>query len=420
MSYQVESIPINTINKSSENLNVWVLGTFIVWPFLGFLFACKNFHQPFSRKIILSFFMLYGLTFFLNPAMDGQRRADQLKEVYNEPFENVFLSLEKLYEETLDFVEPFLMYSVSRLSDFHGILFAVYALIFGALMLYYLKVIYGHLLVNKNLNALLFFVLLIAVNPVNEINGFRMWTAAWVYAVGVLMYTHEKKNKALLFAAFAMFIHFSFMPLVALLFIYVFLGNRVVFYGVAAIVTFFVSELDIEQVRSYAALLGTASELKITAYTNEGYMEAVGELNAQAAWFVTLKSNGIKYFLILSLLLVFIKTKGYFKNNLTESFYSFALLILSFANLSSLLPSGGRFMVIFNMFAFTAILLFYVYEYGNRKFNLLNKLALPIALLYVVFAFRLFSDSASVYLFGPSITMFLAFTDNISLQSVLF
>lgn len=420
MSYQGITLPANNIHKTSENLNIWVLGTFVVWPFLGFLFACKNFHQPFSRKIILAFFMLYGLTFFLNPAMDGQRRANHLKEVYNEPFGNVFLSFENLYEETLDFVEPVLIYVVSRFSDFHGILFAVYALIFGALMLQYLKVIYGHLIVNKNLNALLFFVLLIAVNPINEINGFRMWTAAWVYAVGVLMYMHTNKKNSILFATCSIFIHFSFFPLVVLLMIYVFLGNRVLLYGILSIVTFFVSELDIEQVRSYASILGAASEKKAAAYTTEEYIETVAALNAQSAWFVSFKGVGIKYFSILSLLLIFLKTKGKFKNKITESFYSFSLLVFSFANLSSLLPSGGRFMVVFYIFGFSAILFYYIYEHSSQKLHLLNWLGFPIVILFVVFAFRLFSDSASFYLFGPSITMFMAFIDDFSLQSVLF
>lgn len=420
MSFQGVSFLENSIQKKSENLNIWVMVIFAVWPFLGFLFACKNFHQLFSRKIILAFFMLYGLTLFLNPAMDGQRRADQLKEVYNEPFANVFLSLEKLYEETLDFVEPILMYSVSRISDFHGVLFALYALIFGALMLYYLKIMYGHLIINKNLNALLFFVLLIAVNPINEINGFRMWTAVWVYAVGVLMYMDEKKYKALLFAACAIFIHFSLMPMVALLLMYVYLGNRAVLYGVIAIATFFVSELDIEQVRSFATLLGTASENKITAYTNEEYVNEISGLQGQSAWFVSLRSNGIKYFTLASLILIFLKIKGNFKNRLTESFYSFSLLLLSFANLSSLLPSGGRFMTVFYIFGFSAVMLYYVYEHSNTKLNNLNWLGLPVVLFFVVFAFRLFSDSASLYLFGTSFSIFLALTDNISLESVLF
>lgn len=409
-----------SIIKYKGYSNIYNFILFLIWPFLAFLIACLNFSHSTSKIIILGFFLLYGLTFYLNPAMDGQRRADNLKEFYNVPFEKRLVSIENLYKETLDFVEPLLMYIVSRITDFHGALFALFALIFGSLMIYYLNNMYVHLSLNKNLNALLFFALLVVINPISEINGFRMWTAAWVYAVGTMIFIKENRKLGVFFAAFSIFIHFSFIPLVVFLLIYFFLGNRTLLYGILAILTFFVAELDIQQVRSYASLLGAASENKISAYTNEEYIEKISELQGQSVWFVSLKNLGIKYLTIVSLILIFFKTKGNFKNSLTECFYSFSLLVLSFANLSSLLPSGGRFMIVFYIFGFSAILLYYVYEHSSNTIHKLNLLGLPVIFMFILFSFRLFSDSASVYLFGSSLSIFLAFTDNISLQSILF
>lgn len=277
-----------------------------------------------------------------------------------------------------------------------------------------------HYLIFSNRNALLFFILLIFVNPINEINGFRMWTAAWIFSVGMLNYLHKSHWKHLFFAALSITVHFSFMPLVGLIVIYAIAGNRTLIYGVLAIATFFVAELDIKQVRSYAALLGTASETKITAYTGESYIEERKIAGDQAAGFLKINEKGMLYFTAILMLLIYFKNRGVFKQKLTDNFYSLSLLLLSFANISSLLPSGSRFYRIYYIFAFSTFILFYVYEKQKQKMVPINLLALPLVMLFVIVSFRLFSDPASIYLFAPIFFIPPAFFENVSLQSILF
>ena len=120
------------------------------------------------------------------------------------------------------------------------------------------------------------------------------------------------------------------------------------------------------------------------------------------------------------MLIVFLKTKGKFKSQLTANFYSFTLLFLSFANISSLIPSGARFNKVFYIFSFSTVILYYVYEQTEKKINILNKYTWPIVGLYAILAFRLFSDTASLYLIGPSFFIQNAFIENVSLESFLF
>lgn len=406
-------------NKSTTN-TAFMAVVFVLWPFIGCLLAIKNFQSKMSKTIILLFLILFGLLLYANPLNDAKRRADKLKEAYVQPFEVVYETFDKLYEETLDFVEPIIIYSVSRISDYHGVLFAVYAFIFGSLMLYYLKVMHQHYLSFSNTNALIFLVLLVFVNPISEINGFRMWTAAWIFSVGMLNYLHNPHWKHLMFASLAITVHFSFTPLVGLIMIYALVGNRTLIYGLLAIATFFVAELNIDQVRSYAALLGTAAETKITNYTGETYIQERKIAVEQGAWFLKLNNKGMLYFTVILLLFIFIKTRGVFKQKLTDNFYSFSLLLLSYANISSLLPSGGRFYKVYNIFVFTTFLVYFVYEFQKKKIHMLNTLGLPFVFLFVLLNFRLFSDSASIYLFAPIFFMPAAFFDNVSLQSILF
>lgn len=408
------------INKNLKGNNGRLLLLFLFWPFLGFLLALRDFQNRFNQKIILFFCVLFGLLFYINPLQDGQRRADNLKEAYTQPFEMAFNSFDNLYKESLDFIEPLIIFFVSRFTDFYGVLFGVYAFIFGGLMIYYLNRVHQHYLKFPNINALIFIILLIFVNPINEINGFRMWTAAWIFSVGVINYLHEAKWRHILFASVAMFLHFSFAPLIVFLLIYKLLGNRTLLFAILAIITFFIAELNIKQVQTIAEHISPATGSKINAYTDERYIEKVANLKNQSAWFVTLNQKGILYYTVALLVIIYVRTRGVFKNRVTDNFYSFTLLLLSFANISALLPSGGRFYTIFNIFAFTTGLLYYVYEVKKEKIELINWIGLPIVFLFVIFTFRLFTDPASIFLFGPSFFMPTAFFENTSLQSLLF
>ena len=64
------------LNKNLRDNNARLLILFIFWPFLGFLLSLKDFQNKFNQKIILIFFVLFGLLFYVNPLQDGQRSAD--------------------------------------------------------------------------------------------------------------------------------------------------------------------------------------------------------------------------------------------------------------------------------------------------------------------------------------------------------
>ena len=217
-----------------------------------------------------------------------------------------------------------------------------------------------------------------------------------------------------------MFLHFSFGPLIVLLLIYKLLGNRTLLFAILAIITFFIAELNIKQVQTIAEHINPATGSKINAYTDERYIEKVSNYKNQSAWFVTLNQKGMLYYTLALLVIIYVRTRVVFKNRVTDNFYSFTLLLLSFANISALLPSGARFYTIFNIFAFTTGLLYYVYEVKKEKIELINWIGLPIVFLFVIFSFRVFTDPASIFLFGPSFFMPIAFFENTSLQSLLF
>jgi len=364
---------------------------------------------------------LYGLLYVINPFMDGARRADRLSEAHKEPLSNVFFYINNLYETTVDFLDPIIIYLVSRFSDFHGFLFATYAVIFGLLSLKFIQNLSRRYLgYPMNKNALLFFILLVWTNFIFEIGGFRMWTAAWIFSLSTLYYLTNRKIKYIVIASISVLMHFSFIPLALLLVAYYFLGNRPKLYGILAIGSLFVSEIDIGSLQFYSSSLGSAIEHKVDSYTNEQYMAKRESLKQNYVWFMDVSPMLRLYFTYISLAYVFYRTKGVTKDFVFNGLFSLALLFLAFSNISSLLPSGGRFRVVFYTFAFATLFVYYSKFEKKYALNLLNWIGLPIGLLFVLIKFRIATETISLYLIGPSLVIPFGLYDPAPLKDFLF
>lgn len=409
----------NSAGESKTLPYLWL--AFIVWPLLGFILAWRYIRFKSARNIIVSFYALYGLLYVINPAMDGARRANQLEIAHLRPFWDISYQIENLYESTVDFLDPMIIFIVSRFTDFHGILFAVYGIIFGVLSLRYFHVLLSNYSGRTlNYNALAFFFLLVCANFVFNIGGFRMWSAAWIFSLGTLLYIKDKSLKYIVFAGFSIFMHFSFIPLMILLIGYYFLGNRPVLYALIAFGTFFINDINIEMVQSYASNLGTALEGKIDAYTHERYIRGRENAKQNYAWFLSIGPNLMFYFTIISVLFVFISTKAKTKDCFFGGLFSMTLLLLAFSNISNLLPSGGRFIVVFYIFAFSTLFIYYLKRDSNKTLNITNFLGLPIIALYISIIFRIGTETVSLYLVGPSFLLPLGFLDSVPLKEFLF
>jgi len=421
--YSLTSTSMTQHKSKSRETNairyIWV--AFFFWPLLGFLLAWYHIRTKGAKYIIIAFYLLYGLLYVINPAMDGARRADLLSEAHSEPLSNVFFYINNLYETTVDFLDPIIIYLVSRFSDFHGFLFATYAIIFGLLSLKFIQNLsrrYINYPMNKN--ALLFFILLVWTNFVFNIGGFRMWTAAWIFSLSTLYYLRNLKIKYIILAGTSVLMHFSFIPLTLLLLTYHFLGNRPKLYVILAIGSLFVSELDIGSIQSYSSNFGSAIEHKVDSYTNEQYMAKRESLRQNYVWFMDVGPRLLFYFTYVSLAYLYYKTKGVTKDYVFNGLFSLSLLFLAFSNISALLPSGGRFRVIFYSFAFATLFIYYIKFEEKRSLKNINWLGLPIATLYLLIKFRIATETISLYLIGPSLVIPFGLYDPAPLKDFLF
>src|SRR5690606_5926755 len=98
------------------------------------------------------------------------------------PFGDFFKIIGGLNSDTsIDIIDPLISFLVSRVTIQHGLLFAVYAAIFGFFYLKSCNLLYSRYRENPGWNALVHMIFFAAILPITAINGFRMWTAVWIF-----------------------------------------------------------------------------------------------------------------------------------------------------------------------------------------------------------------------------------------------
>jgi hypothetical protein len=395
------STTLKTPVSQQNNTEKWLPIVFLIWPLLAFFLAWRIFPRGNSKTIINAFYVLYGFLFVVNPLMDSQRYSTFLQEAHALPFDNFYTILTQLYESSLDVLLPFLTYIVSRFTDDHGFLFATFAFIFGLVSLGQLSYFFQIYKKNPSTNGLVFLLLLPWIIPIFEINGFRFWMATWVYVFGIIHYLQTRDFKYIVVVALSLFVHFAFVGPILIFLLWLILGNRPALYLFGAVITLFVSELNFEAVKSYLAFLGPAIENKATIYTHDEYVENITAQATQSSWFIKLNSNLLFYFFIFKLFVLFIQRKKIKEHKFAYKLFTFSLLFLSFVNVSSLFPSGGRFLTPFLFFACGITLIFHSSVELKYRLSFLNKAFILPILLFIIVTLRVGMDSINAALLLP-------------------
>lgn len=159
---------------------------------------------------------------------------------------------------------------------------------------------------------------------------------------------------------------------------------------------------------------------KFKRYLQSSYTEKIADHLAQLNWYVVWRVKGLRYSITILFIYSYIFLRNYIsKDHQTLSLFSLSLLFAAFANLGSLVPSGGRFMSILFLFS----LVFFIRLINNtivlKKIKLLFFLALPAFLLFFVIKMRMGFDfiGFSTIIGNQFVAPF--FKDNISLINLI-
>jgi hypothetical protein len=377
---------------------------FLLWPFLAFLLALKNYSQKESKKVVYIFLIYYGLTFVVgNIGADAERLALQLRHNADLPFSDFFKIVGGLYatDTSLDIVQPLISFIISRFTDYHGILFAVYAAIFGFFYLKSINLLFTRYIENTGWNALIHMAFFIFLLPITSINGFRMWTATWIFFYGAFHVILYRDARYLLIALSSSLVHFSFLSANVILIIYFLAGNRNFIYLPIVIVSFVLPKLFTPFFNSISIFLGGAFQQRYSMYSSEEYIIGRKMSFEQLSWFMKITYDLVFYYILLAIIFIQLKYGYLMKEKTNKNLLSFMLLFLSFVNFGKEIPSfGERFQIIFVLFGTLYVFLYFLKMPGNN-INLLTLAGLFPMLLYTAVVFRQGSDSINAWIIAP-------------------
>ncbi|WP_396175849.1 hypothetical protein [Flavobacterium sp.] len=345
------------------------------------------------------FVAFYGFTMYNPEGFDSSRYADKLKVLHKSQL-NWDTFTDSFYDEegaSLDLYQPLITYLVALYSENTHLLFAIFGLIYGY---FYSRNIWLLLALNSEPQMNRYQWILIftfaCILGFWALNGLRMWTAAHIFFYGSFLYLFHDQKKGLVIAATSILVHFSFLFPVGLLavFLIVKLPWRVLY--LLFIASFFISTLNIEVFRTL--LENNAPDFllpKVNTYVGEEYIEGLSEVE-EAVWYITYLSQSLTWFIVVMISIIYFSNLVTFKTNQAFSnLFGFTLLFLSISNFISIIPSGGRFLIIAQLFSLALIYLFYV-RYTTKIYSKWMVYLTPLLLFYIIVSIRISFDTLTV------------------------
>lgn len=372
---------------------------FLVSPFLGFIQAFKYFREDWAKNSVWLFVIFYGYTMFRPEIMDANRYVVNLINLYNRPvtwdlFVGNFYSDES---DTVDIYQPLLTFLLSRITKDGNILFAVFGFVYGY---FFSRNIWLVMDFAKGRRTDRIFWILIAsficVLGFWNLNGVRMFTAAHVFFYGAFQFLVHKKWKGILVVLSTVLIHFSFVLPIAvfLLFAIVKIPWRILYFSFVG--SFFISSLNIASIRARMESIAPDFLLpRVKSYTSDEYVEVVADLNESANWYVKYYTDSLMWILVILFTVIYLHKNRQGKDQ--EEFsnlFGFSLLILTLGNVVSLLPSGGRYVLIAQLFG-VAVLVHQYFRNDDLLYRNWMKLLAPVFYFFIIVNIRISFDTIS-------------------------
>jgi len=353
--------------------------------------------------VVYFFLIYYGLTFVIGElGVDAERYAEGLVDAARWPMSEFWSIFQGLYtSSSIDVVEPIITFIISRFTTSHGVLFGVWAAIFGFFYLRSINLLHDDYQTNPNWNAQIFLILFFMIIPITAVSGVRMTIAAWVFFYGAYHAVLYRKIWYLLLAISASLMHWSFLTASAILVIYFVAGNRNIIYLPLVALSFVMPQIIAPVFRSLAVFSGGEILNRYEGYSNELYIEGIEESMQGSSWFLELSNNLLFYYLMGVLVIIQIFSRRLMLDKTDRNLFSFLMLFLAFVNFGLVIPTfGGRFQLVFMLFATLYVFRFFVKLPGN-KLNIITWAGLfPIA-LYSAVVLRVGLESINVLLFSP-------------------
>jgi hypothetical protein len=369
----------------------------IIWPFAMMLISIRDWKRPWSKNVFWYFCIFFGFAFIFG--REGEADSDYYaKLLIHYSYSNLNLTelWRTLYSESsgnLDIASPLIIFLVSRTTNNPSLLFAVFGFIFGYFYSRNIWFVLGQVKGNFTIFVILIVLTFALVNPIWNINGFRMWTAAQIFLFGTLPYLMESNIKKLFWSGASVLFHFSFMFPLIILILFIFLKNRLNLYMVFFILTSLIKEIDLQSVQSALSFLPDIFQPRVSGYTNFEYANSVITREQLLNWYVGFSSDSLKWVTYIMVFFIY-----FFCNELLKSRHSlmtlfcYSLFLYGFANISSQVPSGARFITVASTFMVPCFAIFNSSLSKIRGLIFVKSLSIPLLLLFLIVTIRIGMD----------------------------
>lgn len=390
-------IKIFTFNDRKEVIYFTV--SFFLWPFGALIGSIKNWSKPWAVNFFWLFCVFFGFTFII--AQEGLVSADsiryaQLLSVYAHSemsFRELIRSFFSESSGNLDILHPLITFLVSRFTINPSILLAVFGSIFGYFYSRNIWYLLNRIDENKNFVFILLILTYALLNPIWNINGFRMWTAAQIFLFGLLPFLIEGRLKSLVWVLISVFMHFSFLFPLTIVMLFLIFNNKSAIYLIFFLITSFIKELDLQSVRSLLTFLPDIFQTKVISYTNSDYAELVKLNDQEYNWYIKYAGKVVEWVIYTQVIISYFFCKNFFsKRKDLLTLFCFSLLLYGFANISSLVPSGGRFIYLADTFMFAFFILSFPLFSTIKIYKTITRLMIPFLLLFCIVAIRVGMD----------------------------
>lgn len=414
------------MRKSANGESFYVFIVTLFFPFIGLVLSLCYWQKSWAKNIFWLACTYMGAVLIFAPegqilgtGKDGGRYVLKLIDMYYDPHITLAKILSRYRVDTnyMDLYQQTTTFLVSRITDNGHVLFTLYAFVFGFFYSRNMWYIFERL-PQKGMGILyVLFILYLLVCPITQINGVRMWTALHVYVYAILPYLIERDKSKLWILIIAPLIHFSYLYVVILAFLYVLIpyklkaNNMIFIYSAITIyvITLFINSLNLDAVSSTMAELSPETyEDRINMYVNQDVLDKRIEAESRNNWYVAAGKIVSNWSYAIILVFLYQPIRKYFRQNKSiMSLYAFTLIIGAFANITSLIPSGGRFQVLSTMFKIPIILLVISSIPKHEKIYRITKAICIVLLLpLIVETRRLFDYFGINLIFGNFITVF--------------
>jgi hypothetical protein len=370
---------------------------FLVWPFGSLIRSLNRFKEPWSGTIFLLFCIYFGYVFIYEDPSLGKFGADsasyvqKLTELHENPipFSELVKSFYSEKDLILDIYQPFMTWLISMITADPRILFAVFAGIFGFFFMNNLWIIFNMIQGKVGLILIMLLATYALINPIWNINGVRMYTAAQVFLYGNLRFFLLEDRKGIFWSISSIFIHFSFMLPVLILLAWFIVPKAGFVFFIGYLLTAFIVEIKPLQARITVTLLPDILQARVLGYTSDAYADLYTRAQSALNWYVILEQKVSGWFIYLWVISLYIRRKIWIHSR-PELFrlFLFALFLGVFTNMLSQIPSAWRFVMLPELLVYVIIIALLIDDRINLNLSIIKYISVPMLIFMLVFNIR--------------------------------